>query len=174
MPRTVTTPFIEATESQESGEQFITFLEIDHPNLIDPLRVANDVVDYMYESNRYTGFPFEFELLSDSDRPPVAGIRFQNVNQRIGEIILAMDASPTLKITGLTGSDFGDPETLDGITTRSPIGTPDIEYQASRLQLRNVKGDAVAIEAEVYLWRPTLEPWPGLRATIDRLPALYR
>lgn len=136
------------------------------------LRVANDVVDYVYGGETYLGFPFQFELLTDSDRPPRGQLSVQNVDQRIGQAIQALSEAPAMEITVLADQDFGAAALVDGVKTRTEIGTPVVEYQASSLVLRNISVDAIAVTGEIQTYDYTSEPWPRIRTTPELLPGL--
>src|SRR5262245_51542465 len=130
MPREISTPLRRALEEPRSAEYVIILLEINHQTLSEPIRVANDVVAYVFEDNTYLGFPFEIEILTDSRQVPRGQVRIQNVDRRIGEAIFNLVTPPTLTITLLANSDFSD-VLVDG--KRYPIATPVIEYQATNL-----------------------------------------
>lgn len=50
---------------------------------------------------------------------------------------------------------------------------PVAEYTAASLFLSNVRGDAF-LDGEIVGWNYLQEVWPGIRATQNRLPGLYR
>jgi hypothetical protein len=102
MPRTVSTSFRRATEQPASGVVALVFLEIDHAKLAEPIRLVSDQVDYIWQGKRWLGgMPFEAELLSDEEGPPRAKLRVQNIDQRIGEVVLAIDSPPTIEASVL-------------------------------------------------------------------------
>jgi hypothetical protein len=168
--RTFSVGFRNELEASSSGEVFPIFLTITHPNLDLPLRLVSDVVDYVWQGNTFTGFPFEITLISDEDRPPSARLRVQNVNQRIGSAVLVLQSSPRIQLDVLAASDFTEPVNR----VRTEIGTPVVEYSAPRLRLRQVRCDAMMVEGELWSWDLSQEPWPAIRTTKDKTPALYR
>lgn len=171
MPRLIPAVIRREIEAQESGLFLLALVEITHPDLLAPIRVANDIVDYLLSGNRYVGMPFELDHITDGDRPPSGRLRVQNVDQRIGEWVLSLSSPPRLRIDIYSGDDFG---ALDESKTRTAIGTPSPFYSARHLRLRNVSVDAVAVSGEIGSWDPGREPWPSIRATKDRLPGLFR
>ena len=168
--RSLSTAFRTSLESSANPDALLLFATITHGDLPDPIRVVNDIVDYQWQGELYTGIPFMIDLLSDTDAPPTAKIRMQNVNQVIGRVVLGLKSSPRIQLDVLASSDFYD--AVDNL--RLPIGSPTAEYSAPRLRLRNVTGDAMMVEGELYSFDVTREPYPVIRTTKDRLPALYR
>lgn len=169
MPRTITASFRRSVESRFQEDANLIFATLSHPLLIEPVRVVSDTKDFMRDGFRWTGFPFDISILSDDDQPPKAQIEIQNVDRRIGETIRPLTSAPRLKIELLHSDDFN--LTVD---PRTPIGTPSVEYSAPNLFLANVKIDVLMVTADVVGWDHTQVTWPGIRATQNRLPALFR
>jgi len=169
MPREISTALRQNLEEPRSSEYIVILIDLEHPTLAEPIRIANDVVAYVYEDNTYLGFPFEFELIGDLTKVPRGRLRIQNVDRQIGEAILELVTSPQLTITMLAASDFSD--TLTG-GKRMPVGTPVVEYQARHLIFGNVSVDAMVIIGEIISFDMGNEPWPAIRTTADRLPGL--
>lgn len=175
MPRNITFPFRQSIEAPASDEILLCFATLTHPQLSVPVRVAADVVDYIYGDNRFYGIPFSFQLLTDSDRVASAQIKMQNVDQIIGNIVKKMRTTwPRLKLEVLAASDFGPASIVDGRKTRQPLGTPIVEYSADHLRIVAVKGDVVAVEGTITGIDLSREPYPTPRATKSRLPSLFR
>lgn len=172
MPRVLPAQLRTEVDQPWTGEFLAIFAVVSHPDLIEPIRAANDVVDYILGGLRYTGVPFEMEALTDGERPPSGRLRIHNVDRRLGEVVLALKSPPRLRIDIYAGSDWGPKDT--GQNARLPIGTPVPWYSAPGLRLRNVTVDAMAVSGEVVSYDPTSEPWPSVRATRDRLPGLFR
>jgi hypothetical protein len=176
MPRILNSAFRQAIEASASSELLLCFATITHPQLAMPIYTVCDVVDYIYNGNRFYGVPFDFTLLTDNDKPPVCTIRIQNVDQIIGNAVLALNTVwPRLLLQVMAGSDWG-PVFTDGPTqrrTRSPLGTPTVEYQANHLRINKVTCDAISVQGDITSIDLTREPWPSTRATKDRLPGLY-
>lgn len=173
MPRALSQTFRRELEEPRSAETLVVLLIIEDPTLVDPIRVANDVVNYNYNGDTYLGFPFEFELVDDSasGRIPTGRIRIQNVDRQIGEAIVNLTQSPTLTITILASSDFST--VLSGADERFPIvDEPVVEYQATNLMFTNISVNAMEISADLVSFDMTSEPWPAVRTTADRLPGL--
>lgn len=169
MPRQISASFRRSVESRAAGDVDLAFLTISHPRLIEPIRLVSDTKDFTRDGARFIGFPFDVQLLSDDDHPPKAQISFQNVDQSIGETVRGLRSPPRLKIELLSSADFDL-----GVTPRVPLGTPTVEYTADKLFLTNVAVDALNVTAEIVGWNYLQRVWPGVRATQDLLPGLFR
>lgn len=170
MTREISASLRQALELQESEEALIVFLTITHPSIDPPIRVCSDTVDYVWDGETYIGFPFDCELLSDNDEPPTAKLSIQNVDRKIGEAVRLLDSAPRLRIDVLAASWFN--ESAD---PRVALGdTPVADYTADKLFLTNIEADALAVKADIVSWNYTQEVWPGIRATQDRLPGIFR
>lgn len=170
MSRTISASLKRTINRQEEDEALICFLTITHAMISEPVRVCSDTVDYVWGGNTFIGFPFDLQLLSDNDDPPTAKLSIQNVDQKIGEAVQLLDSPARLRIDVLAASWFNP-----SATPRVAIsGTPTPDYTADKLFLTNVKADALAVTADIVSWNYTQEIWPGIRATQDRLPGLFR
>jgi hypothetical protein len=146
----------------------VWFATITHNDLAVPITVNSDVVDYNYNGALYRGCGFQFTFLTDDDQGAAHGqVTIENVDELIGETLIAIPDSPLLHMQLMAKSDFDDS------VPRNPIGTPTVEIDAPLLKLRNAKGDVLQIAADVYGYDLTTEPWPSIRSTKSRLPGLY-
>lgn len=173
MPRTLLQSQRNDLESLNPENVLICFMEITHESLPEPIRVCSDVVDYVYEGNTFIGFPFEFEILNDTDNLPQGKINIQNVDRRIGESILPLRSSVQVRLILMMDDDWGAAAVVSGRKVRSPTGTPSVILEVSGLLLRDVVGDDLLISATLADWDYTSEPWPRSRATKDTTPALF-
>lgn len=180
--REISTAFRNAIEASASGEVVLVFATITHADLPQPIRVVSEdfggvsfnkgePLNYKYEGNLFLGCPFLIELLTDDDQPPRGRVTVPDVDRTIGIEVMALIDSPRIKIEILKLSDFTDAIDIDN--ARNPVGTPVPEYVADLLYLKNVSGDAVAVQAELQSFDLVGEPWPLTRSTSDRLPALF-
>lgn len=168
MTRTISTGFRETLEASQTGDLAIWFATITHKDLLVPIYVNSDIVDYVYNGNTFSGCAFALTFLTDDDQPTRASVAIENVDQIIGATIQALSDSPSIKIELLVKSDFTDDE------PRQPIGSPAAEVTAQGLLLRNVKGDVMTLTADLYGYDFTTEPYPSIRATPEHLPGLSR
>jgi len=171
MPRDLTIETVTEIDASSSSEILLYFLVIDHPQLLEPIRVVNDVVAYLWQGNVYAGFPFELTPLTDSDRPSLGSLQIQNVDSHIGEVVRSLVTSPILTVYVLAESDF-DPYN-SGLGYRPEIGTPTVEMTMAGMELRSVTGDEVMISGELFLVDYEAEPWPYIRLDKVRAPGLF-
>ena len=169
MPRVISTDLRRALEEPRSNEYIVILLEITHPQISQPIRVANDVVDYRYDSNLYIGFPFIIEVVTDNERVPRGQLSIQNVDQRISDAIIDLTTPPKLRIICFANSDFTD-EIVDG--ARNAVGVITPEYEANHLVFNSISIDAMKISGDITSFDMASEPWPAIRSTADRLPGL--
>lgn len=155
-------------ESPNSGEFFVFFATITHPDLVSAITVNSDVVDYVYNGSTYYGCAFALVRLTDDEQPPRAKVTIENVDQIIGRVVSALLSPPTIGIQLFVKSDFTDD------VPRKAIGTPTAVESAQGLKLQNVQWDASTITADLVGVDITSRPWPSIRSTSDRLPGLYR
>lgn len=168
MPRAIASTLRTQLEASNSSETVLIFATITHPDLLVPITLCSDIKDYVYNGYTYLGAAFSIMLLSDDVNPPTAKASIPNVDQRIGAAVLGTATSPRIKLEVLAKSDFTDD------SPRVPIGTPTVDYSAPDLFLRNVTCDVLGFTADIYSYDLASEPWPSIRTTPDRTPALYR
>lgn len=164
--RTLTAAFRTELESPQSGELPITFATITHPDLLNPIWVNNDIVDYVYNGNTYLGTAFEIARLNDDEQQPRVRFAINNVDQSIGELFLGFRSAPAVKIELFARSDFTED------IPRVAVGTPTVQFSAAHLLLRNISGDVMTISGELCGQDFAREPWPAIRSTPDIMPAL--
>jgi len=168
MPRSLSSGFRTEIENPNAQDVIVIFATVSHPTFDTPFYVCNDVQNYVYNGNTFSGVGFNISLVTDDDNPPQAKGCIPNVDRRIGEALLSTAIAPQIKIELLVGSDF------DNSTPRQPIGTPTPEYTAPSLFLRNVQWDANVLSGDLLSYDLTTEPWPAIRTTPSATPALFR
>lgn len=169
MPRTIPTTFRQAAEAQYNDEVNLCFLTISHPFLAEPVRVVWDTKDFIFGGERFIGFPFDIELLTDDDQPPRAKLSIQNIDPRIGDTIRSLPSAPRLKLELLSSADFDlntDP--------RVEIEDATVVYRADKMFLTNVSVDVLTVSGDIVGWDYLQRVWPGRRATQSLLPGLFR
>lgn len=167
--RTLTTGFRREVEREATAEFPLIFLEITHPALAETIRVVNDPKDFVYRGLSYSKAFFEVQLLTDNERPPEARLSVQNVDQRIGNTLRFMKGPARLRMDVVAASQFN--LSVDPRTEITPVYP---EYVADYLYLIDVEGDAMMLNGRITSWDYTQELWPGVRATQDRTPGLFR
>lgn len=169
MQRTVAASVRREIDRQESAEALLVFLTIEQTELADPIRVVADSKDFEYGGNLFTGFLFDIELLTDREQPPEARLSIQNVDQKIGNAVRGLTEPPRVKIEVLPLSEFDTT-----VEPRTPISTATAIYTADKLFLVDISVDAMTISGRLKSWDYTQETWPGVRATQNRCPGLFR
>ena len=169
MPRAISASLRDLLQRQESGEAVLFFITLDHADLAEPIRVVSDGVDYEWQGETWTGFPFDIELLTDGESAPRAQLTIQNVDRRIGDTVRDLSGQIAMRMDIVAASEFDQ-----SATPRTPIGTPPIEYTAAHLVLSNVSVDVLQVTADIVSYDYSQDAYPARRATQDRYPALYR
>jgi len=169
MPRTIPADLQASLESGSAPDALLAFLTIQHSGLAEPVRVVSDWADYIWDGHTYTGLIFGFELLTDTDEPPSARLRVQNVDRRIGKALEGATERAQLALSLLSSADFDL-----SVNPRTEIGTPAEVYAFRHFELTDVKANAIELTGKISLRDFAQEPWPRLRATQELLPGLYR
>ena len=170
--RTMPEQVLRELNRQESSELVLLFLTITNPELADPIRVVSDPRDFILDDNQFIGFQFNISPLSDNEEAPFSQLTIQNVDKRVGEGILLLSTPPRLKIEIISGTQFN----LDDnpCTEKEGSGTAERIYSAPQLFLTEVDANVLEITGRIVSWDYTQEVWPGMMATQDRFPALFR
>jgi len=169
MPRNVTLSIRKELEAQFSPEANLIFLTITHALLAQPIRVVNDTKTFIYGGNTFIGFPFDIQIYSDDEQPPKAQLAIQNIDSTIGDSIRTLTTPPRLKLEMLSTLDFNI-----SVDPRTPIGTPTVMYYFDKAFLTNVKVDFLTVSADIVGWDYLQRVWPGVRATQNLFPGLFR
>jgi hypothetical protein len=182
MARVITDARRNSLEASASDDFDLLLVRLGGADLHKPIGICNDSVNYYYDGVIYYGMLAEIALISDGDRPPRSRVRMRNIDGQVGKFLQELPDSPRLTLwvfsdndwsTELTDTGLVD-DNGDAIRARYPLATPTINYTADWLRLKNVQGDAIAVEADLWSFDPTGEPYPAIRSTQDRLPALFR
>ena len=172
MPRSVSLSYRKAIESPFNDEANLAFLTITHPTLSVPIRVNWDTKDYVYNGNTFIGFPFELSILTDDESPPTARLAIQNIDPRISDALRGLGSPLRIKIELLHTDDFDLSVTPRVAIVGSP--PPNVAYSADKLFLINIKSDILTLSADITGWNYLQRVWPGVRATQERFPGLFR
>lgn len=181
MARDFDTSYLTELNSRRSAELQLVFITISpiSPQNFTTIRVVNDgsapggrPIEFIRDGETWVGVPFQIKLLTDDDRPPRGSIGVLNVNQEIGLALDGLTSSPRVKIELFRSTDFQrraapDDHQFDLISGRESKLTADY------LRLRNIDVDGVWAQADLVSWEVASEPYPGVRATQNRLPGLF-
>ncbi len=156
-------------DRQESSEHFLLFLTVTHPSLSTPIRVVSDPVDFVLGGVTFTGYVFHITILTDDDGAPFARLTIQNIDSSIGEVLRSIVEPPVLKLEIIAASEFDltvDPRTETATAART--------YSGDSLVLSGVDVDVMFVTGRLQARDFAREMWPGLMATEDRFPGLFR
>lgn len=163
--------FRSAAYPQQTAEVFALLLTIEHEDLATPILLTDAGEDITYASNlldgsgniaalagTYVSMPISIVPPGQSDEQLTGRITVPNIDQRIGAAIDSIATPATVTITGVFAS------------------SPSVIYAGPHrlLDLVNVRGDALVVEAEVAHVSLTSEPYPKhwLRPSVFK--AAYR
>ena len=157
MPRSVTLPALQAMLAQQTSAVFLELLTVDHADLAAPLRMVNNRVDIVSNSETYVATAFTASLPSDTEkRVPSVRITVSNVDQRIIRALRSVSSPPSFTL---------------GVVNAA---TPDtFEYGPIDLLLRDYQVNAQNITMTVALEDFTQEGWPNLRFDPVNFPGLF-
>lgn len=155
-------------ESAGGVHALLAFLTITHPQIATPIRVVSDAFDYVMGGETFTGIPFDYQLLSDSDQAPTSTITVQNVDRRIGEALRNTPTRAQVMLELRSTADFNL-----SVVPRTETGSSPL-YAFEHFELVQVTADEMKITAQVFIRDFSQEPWPGKRATLSRCPGLFR
>jgi len=131
--------------AEETGEVFLTLLEIDDPSLNEVIYAVNNTVDVIHNFNVYKAFPFEITLpTSDGETLPVMRIRISNVSVALVELIRKMRDPITI--------------TIKVVMASSPN---DIKIKVEHMRLRNASINMQTIEFSVMEPNFLSSSWPA-------------
>lgn len=161
-------------DRQESPEFYLTFLTIWHRVLVEPIRVVSDPEPFILKDSEgvehtYNPWSFAIQILSDGEGMPVASLTIQNINRRIGQAIQNAEEPARMMIEVIAGSEFDITE-----NPRVELSTAERFYVAEHLILHGVEANAMQLRGSIRTWDYTQEIWPGMYATKDRFPGLFR
>lgn len=170
--RSLATRHLVDLDDTESPAALMWFLTIDHPNIVEPIRVVSDYFDYVIDGDTYIAMPFEVQPLTDNDQTPSAEIRVPNIDRRIGEALEIDMAGTRATVSAVAYSSEDFDLTVE---PRVPLDAGDLPviYSFEQFELADVRANTVDITGRITLIDITQEPWPFLRATSDRFPGLF-
>lgn len=158
-----------AIEVPQARDAIIAFATISHPNLIDPIRVVSDVIDYVVEGDLFIGIVFEVKLLNDTDAAPVTELRVPNIDRRIGVALKSLTQRAQVRLDVRSSADFDL-----SVDPRVAVGDVAPIYSFRHFDLIDVDCNAEALSGRLILRDFAQEPWPGVFATQTALPGLFR
>ncbi|PTV94014.1 uncharacterized protein DUF1833 [Rhodobacter aestuarii] len=159
----------QSLEATESVHTILAFVTIEHPNLIEPMRVVADCMDYLRDGYLWQGLLFGFTLPTDGDEAPSCRLTVPNVDRRIGMALrqLADRATVTLEICSSADFDLS-------LDPREPKGTVMPVIAPTKWDLVDIDCNVAELTGRLMIRDFSQEPFPSVFATQDRLPGLFR
>lgn len=146
-----------AAYAQDTKEVVLLLLAIDHPNLVSPIRVVNNLEPITSQGYTWAAFPFEVSLPSESDdQIPSMPLKIDNVDRQIVTAIRNLQGAPDI--------------TLDVVVASQP---DIVEATFVGFKLKSVSYDNLVVEGEMRLEEILSEPFPQHRMTPSLFPGLY-
>lgn len=147
-----------AMAAEQTGEEFVTLVTIDHEDLASPIRVCDQEPDLVSRGNTFVAFPFQIVLPEDrDDELPRSSIQVDCVDRTILAAIRALTSAPTVTVECVLRSQ---PDTL--------------EYGPFEMTLRPIRYDMLVIEGDLNVARILDEPGEQLSYTPDVAPGLFQ
>lgn len=158
MPKEYSAQYKSTLAQVSATEAPLILLEIDHPDLSDPVRVVNDTQDLTSNGNLYVGFPFRCILPDDFENQlPKARLSIDNVSR---DLMYWIET---------TGGGQGSTATFKQ-TLRS---TPDIIEWSIQMNLYNVNVTIQEISAELGFENLFGKPAITFKYRPDNSPGLF-
>lgn len=153
-----TTAAIRKLLSREGGEEAVALLTIDHPDLDAPMRLCRNSVgdDIVSNGDTYTAAPFDIQWVQDNDEAPKVQVSIVNVDRAAWQ--------------GL--ETITEPATCD-LAIIYPSDPDELIMPLTGMELRNARGDAIFVQAELSHFSWAAEPFPSLRVTPQFFPGLF-
>ena len=150
--------------AQETEEEFIPLIFMNHPSMPEPLRVAgaNRAIttnDILGSNVTYEAYPFTVVMPSDhEDRPPEVSITIDNIDKRIVDTVrIAIDGSPTV--------------TLSIVLAATPTV---VEAGPFEFSVRSVEWDRLTVRGVISYEAILDEPYPAGTFNPVEFPGLFR
>lgn len=169
MDRIIPTGSVDEINSQESGDAYLIFFTLSHPELLEKIQVVTDPKDFVLDSDTFLGFDFNIVLLTDTEDMPTAQVTIQNVDRKVGDALERIIDPARVKLELIALSEFDttvDPRTELGVTERI--------YVADHLFLIDIQVNNLSMTGRLVSWDFSQEPYPGIFATQDRFPGLFK
>jgi len=160
MPRPLSDALKTALYAQQTGEVLLAICAISHPSIVNgPLRVVNDLQDFVSNGLTYTAFPFQVTLPADGeDGRTSLRLVLDNIDRTVVQAIRSIPPSstPTVQVDLVLASQ------------------PDVvEISFPNLTLRSVDYDVFVVEGDLELDEDDREPFPYASFTPQLFPGLF-
>jgi hypothetical protein len=134
----------------------LLLVTLNHPQLAEPIRVNASDMDVFSNGENYVGWPLAPRLPSAGDRQKRGGLRFGNVDHRIGRLVLGLK---------------GEVEVSFAIVEREALDV--VIYTHGGLKLTNVRTEGGWIVADVVGQGSHGLAFPRSTATPEYAPGVF-
>lgn len=155
MPSITTEGAVQALSINAEAD-YIILLTIEHED-IPTARFTNNLSNVVSRGDNYIGYPFELEMMRNSEGVPNGRIRIANVSRFIWRMVETLIVSPTFTFEIVLSTD---------------LDTPVDSFEVA--ELLAVSADVSAVEGALTHERYAVEPWPAPRLTPQYFPWLSR
>ncbi len=157
MSRALSNTLRQAINSQETAEVFLILLTIDHDDLLEPIRVSNDIVDTVSNGESFIALPFQLELPNDDENgSPRAKLTIDNVDRQIVLAVRSISTAPNMNVKIVLASD---PDT--------------IEAEFPNFKFTNISYNQLTVSGDVTVEDFMLEPFPAGNFNPSEFPGIY-
>lgn len=158
MPKEYSAEYKSTLAEVNASESPLIMLEIDHPDLSEPVRVVNDTQDLTSNGNLYVGFPFRCVLPDDFENQlPKARLSIDNVSR---DLMYWIET---------TGGGQGSTATFKNVMRSNP----DLIEWEIQMSLFNVNVTMQEISAELGFENLFGKPAISARYTPTTSPGLF-
>lgn len=135
----------------------LILLTIDHADILEPIRVVNNLQSVFSRGDEFLPFPFDAVLPDNTETAaPRAKLRIDNVSREIGQAIRLIQSPASVMFEVIRQE------------------TPDIvEVSFPGMILRDVNYTAMTVEGSIEFEDLTREPYPGRSFTPAEYPGLF-
>jgi len=154
--RTLSASAIASLVQETTDEVWLVLLTINHADLVDPIRVVNNIDNITSRGDLFVGFPFS--IILPEQGPATIGqaqLQIDNIDKMIVETIRTISSPPTVTIEVVLASQ---PDT--------------VEMALFDLVLRDSSYDAITVSATMRFEDVAVEP-VAESITAQRFPGLY-
>lgn len=142
-----------AANAEQTEEAWIVLIEISHPSLVTPIRVANNPQDITSNGNVFLAGAFTLTLPSDSETIPNVSLSVDNVDRAIVDAARSVATPPVCTIYVVLGSS---PNTIEAGPFAMTMS--DVVYDASKVTATLIYEDLLNEPFPARSFNPSLYP----------------
>ncbi len=155
--RNVSLEAMRSLMAQETDTVWMILLTIDHPDLVDPVRVVANTQGVVSRSETFVAFPFRINIPGENENtPPTITLQIDNVDRRIVQAVRILASNPTVTMEVITDADFDI-----------------VEVGPFEFSLRNARYTADVVEGDLTFEPILNEQWPSKTFTPPNFPGLF-